>query len=137
MGYFSKQTITIASNTAATTTLTKSVNGQLYGVHMTQSAVQLDSSALVSIYRGATTEPVILKIAPTTLVDKEYFPRSQIHTSTGAVLAPSTVMFWGGICHALANDYLRVVVGITSAASTAGGSQGQTASLEFLIQGAG
>ena len=133
MAYFTRTELAITATTAQTTGVTNSINGILYGVHYSRAvATPFSSSNLITIFTGHTTDPIVLKFAPTTATHLEFFPRSKIHTSTGQALSLSTALFFDGVCHVLANDSLKVRV-----SNSSGGSATKNGTLDFIIQGAG
>lgn len=128
MAFFQKLSKTVTPTTAVQSVYTTAMNGYIHGIlYEPPAANALDSTNVVTITNEESTGMVVLKFAPTT-TPVMYFPRSQVHTSTAAALAPSTAIFIEGARYPFAFDRAKVRTPIS-------GSTAKTGTLRFYIGG--
>ena len=119
MSFILKDTITLTMTTAAGAFYSTAVNGAVHAiVCRPPSTLALKAKALLTICVDSSLGPPILIVKPTTTITT-WYPRRQIHGSTGAVVlgtsaAPRTQV-------PLCNDRVKVCVAAASSKNSING----------------
>ncbi|MBW1740512.1 MAG: hypothetical protein JRJ42_05165 [Deltaproteobacteria bacterium] len=123
----SSQTITLSTLGAADSYTDEVFNGLLYSIRLKASADLSTSSGAISIYRDHSTELKIFGAALDASLTswKEFFPRSDIRSTTGAgTTGLSTAL---GAMSPMADERFRVII------SSSSGRAGETVSLIYSV----